>query len=185
MNNSEAIEQLIDAAEQRISLPEITIRHGLNSYRYGSSGFLNVIFSVVQPGKEDVLYDLGSGYGLVLLYGAERYPEAQFKGIEIVNERYELSVSLLQESGLKNVELLNTDMFTYDFSDGTIFYIFNPLFGDMYPRLLERLEEISKKHPITVIAESRCSCFDDAPWLTKYHETAIDVVHRVHFYKGG
>lgn len=170
------------AVEQSIDLGEISVRHGIHSFRYGTSEFLEEMFNRVQPTQQDVFYDLGSGYGIVLFYGAKNYPETTFKGIEILKERFEMSVKLLESRGLKNVELFNEDMFNCDFSDGTIFYIYNPLFKDMYPKLLERLFAISQKHTITIIAESRCNEFDEVAWLTRYDEVFIDVVRRIRFY---
>lgn len=183
MHENEKENERILAVEQSIDLGEISVRHGIHSFRYGTSEFLEEIFNRIQPTKGDVFYDLGSGYGIVLFYGAEHHPEATFKGIEILNERFDMSLKLLENRGLKNVELFNEDMFNCDFSDGTIFYIYNPLFKDAYPKLLERLFEISQKHPITIIAESRCNEFDEVAWLTRYDEVFVDVVRRIHFYR--
>ncbi|MDG1332011.1 MAG: class I SAM-dependent methyltransferase [Crocinitomicaceae bacterium] len=166
-----------------MDLGEISVRHGIHSFKYGTSEFLKEIFELVNPSTDDVFYDLGSGYGIVLFYGAEHYPEAQFKGIEILDERFDMSASLLEENGLKNIELFNEDMFDCDFSDGTIFYIYNPLYAEFYPKLLQRLCEVQKKHPITVIAESRCRVFDETDWLIKYDAISIDVVRQIHFYR--
>lgn len=173
----------ISEIEHKMDLGEISIRHGIHSFRYGTSEFLNEMFNIVRPTEKDVFYDLGSGYGIVLFYGAEQYPTATFKGIEILNERFEMSQQLLAEKKFKNVEIVNNDMFNCDFSDGTIFYVYNPLFKDVYPKLMKRLYAISQKHPITVIAESRCTEFDELTWLQKYDEVFVDIVRRVHFYK--
>lgn len=183
MAKENKINDRIFAVESDIDLGEISVRHGIHSFKYGTSEFLTDIFNIIQPDGSDIFYDLGSGYGIVLFYGAENYPSTQFKGIEIVNERYDMSVALLKENGLQNVELINKDMFDYDFTDGTIFYIYNPLFKDIYPKLIARLKEISLKHPITIIAESRCTVFDETEWLEKFDEVFVDLVRRIHFYR--
>lgn len=183
MSEADELNSRILAIENGIDLGEISVRHGIHSFRYGTSEFLNNIFDSVQPRKDDVFYDLGSGYGIVLFHGAKNYPEAKFKGIEILDERFNMSVTLLEENGLRNVELFNEDMFNCDFSDGTIFYIYNPLFEDIYPKLINRLHEIHLERSITIIAESRCTIFDNTEWLEKYDEVFVDVVRRIHFYR--
>lgn len=44
------------------------------------------LLNKVKPGPQDIVYDLGCGYGRVILYGALT-TEARYRGIEIVGER--------------------------------------------------------------------------------------------------
>ncbi len=173
----------INAIESKLDLAQITVKHGLHSFRYGTSAFLDKVFECISLSEKDVFYDLGSGYGLVLAYGAQKFPQATFKGIEILEERYTVSQELKEEYQLQNVTFIQKDMFSYDFSDGSVFYINNPLFEDMYDRLFEKLKDIAKSKEITIIAESRTTCFDDQSWLQKQEYYAIDVQREIAFYK--
>jgi hypothetical protein len=169
--------------ETQLVLADMTIEHGLHSFRFGSSGFLPEIFAHIdlKPGK--VFYDLGSGYGNVLFYGAMQFPKVQFKGIEILAERNTICETIVQKTGLANVEAIRGNILETDFSDGDVFYIFNPLFDFQYDILLEQLHDISLRKPVTVVAESRCDVFDRAEWLKHYRTTDIDILRRVKYYR--
>jgi len=177
------IDQYAEDIESGLSLSEITIQHGLNSFRYGSSSFLFQLFDPIQITEETVFYDLGSGYGNIILYGALKYPEAQFKGIEILQERSDVCAALIEKEQIKNASAICGDILKADVSDGNIFYLYNPLFDFQYAELLKKLHQISLTKSIVVIAESRCSYFDEASWLEQYHEKDIDVVRKIKYYR--
>lgn len=177
------INQYSNNIEENLSLSDITIKYGLNSYRYGSSSFLADLFDPIQITNKTVFYDLGSGYGNIILYGAVKYPEAKFIGIEILEERNQVCVDLIEREQIKNASAINGDILKTDISDGTIFYLYNPLFNFQYEELITKLYHISLTKPITVIAESRCTFFDQASWLEQYHLKDIDVVRKIKYYR--
>ncbi|OAZ03217.1 methyltransferase domain-containing protein [Flavobacterium succinicans] len=177
------IDTYSERIENTLSLPEITIQHGLNSFRYQSSSFLEVIFDAIQITSETVFYDLGSGYGNIILFGALKYPEAQFKGIEILPERNQVCASIIQKEQIVNASAICGDILKADVSDGNIFYLYNPLFDFQYGELLNKLYQISLIKSIVVIAESRCIYFDQTDWLKQYHEIDIDIVRKIKFYR--
>lgn len=171
--------------EQSLDLSTITIRHGVHSFRYGTSSFLAPIFHFLNLSPTDVFYDLGSGYGVILRYAAQLYPDTQFFGIEILKERFDYCQELQQEEALPNLHFYNDDLLKFDFSDGTVFYIFNPLFSSMYEQLLNQLKQIALKKELIIVAESKCDCFDQTNWLHLYHsiQDSIDVRQKVCFYR--
>ncbi|BFM42408.1 hypothetical protein CFS9_10490 [Flavobacterium sp. CFS9] len=177
------IDQYSSHIEEGLSLSEITIKYGLNSYRYGSSSFLEALFDPIQMTPQTVFYDLGSGYGNVILYGAVKYPDVQFKGIEILEERNRICVALIEKEGLANVRAISGDILKMDISDGNVFYLYNPLYDFQYAELLEKLYQIALNKNITVIAESSCNFFDDADWLEQYHFKDIDVLRKIKYYR--
>lgn len=177
------IDQYSHNVEEALSLPEITIKYGLNSYRYGSSSFLADLFDPIEITNKTVFYDLGSGYGNIILYGAVKYPEAKFMGIEILEERNDICVGLIEKEQIPNVTAISGDILKTDISDGNVFYLYNPLFDFQYAELLNKLYQISLSKPITVIAESRCTFFDEANWLEQYHLKDIDVVRKIKYYR--
>lgn len=177
------MEDKTQTIEASLDLSEITIKHGVHSFRYGTSTFLNEIFDFLQLKSSDILYDLGSGYGIILHYAAKRFPSTKMVGIEILAERYQYGEEIKENEKLDNITFYNGDMFEYDFSEGTVFYIFNPLYSSMYDRLIEKLKLIALKKQIIIIAESKCDCFDNTSWLTQYHSIEEDVIRKVHFYR--
>lgn len=177
------IDQYSNTIEENLSLSEITIKYGLNSYRYGSSSFLSDLFDPLSITNETVFYDLGSGYGNIILYGAVKFPEAQFKGIEILKERHEVCAGIIEKEQIENAIAICADILKTDISDGNIFYLYNPLFDFQYDELLKELRRISLSKPIIVIAESRCVFFDEAQWLEQYHLRDIDVIRKIKYYR--
>lgn len=177
------IDQYAEDIENGLSLSEITIQHGLNSFRYGTSTFLLELFDPIQITSKTVFYDLGSGYGNIILYGAIKYPEAQFKGIEILQERHQVCAELIEKEQIPNAEAICGDILKTDVSDGDVFYLYNPLFDFQYEELLKKLHQISLTKSIVIIAESRCSFFDEAVWLEQYHHKDIDVVRKIKYYR--
>lgn len=171
--------------EETFDLGDLTVKYGLQSFRYGTSDYLEDLFQTLDLKENTVFYDLGSGYGRVILYGAYSFPKVKFKGIEIIEERNDVCDQLINELKLQNIQTYCTDFFKVDVSDGDVFYIFNPLHEDMYARLLGKLKEVAETKDITIIAESKCDVFDKASWLSNYKtiDYDIDVRKKVKFYR--
>lgn len=179
------INQQIAATEHQLSLIELTKKHGVKSFRFGTSTYLKELFAILQLKKGSTFYDLGSGYGNIILYGAAQFPEVHFVGIEIVTKRNDVCNALIKKLQLKNIETFCQDFFTVDFTNGDVFYLYNPLYESQYVLLLEKLEAVAKQKTIIVIAESKCDVFDAVSWLENYHTIATDIDARkkMKFYK--
>lgn len=114
------------------------------------------ILHEIQPKKDDIIYDIGSGYGRFCMYGALT-TEATFKGVEAVETRHQKAVESKEALGVSNVEFLNANALDVDYSDGTIFYLFNPFypFGARTQMTLEAmLWSVAKVKPIIVVTAS-------------------------------
>jgi len=182
---SNFIEAQISKVEYNLDLGDLTLKYGLHSFRYGTSTYLDDLFKTLRLKERTVFYDLGSGYGKVILYGAYHYPKIQFKGIEIIEERNSICDQLIKELRLKNIKTYCSNFFDVDFSDGDVFYIFNPLFEALYIKLIEKLRLVALKKQIIIIAESKCDVFDSVTWLSNkktidYH---IDIRKKMKFYQ--
>lgn len=188
MNNvttiSTYIASQIESIEAKLDLADLTIEHGLQSFRFGTSTYLQGLFSTLQLKEGTTFYDLGSGYGNIILYGASLFPNVNFVGIEIVKERNDVCNALIEELNLKNIKTHCKDFFMVDFSDGDVFYLYNPLHELHYEPMLEKLKAIADTKQIIVIAESKCDVFDAASWLENYHtiDTDIDIRKKMKFY---
>lgn len=176
------INERIDLIENALDLSEITIRNGLHSFRYGTSDFLSQLFNPLSLDEKSVFYDLGSGYGRVILNGALRFPKVQFKGIEILEERNTVCEELIQKMNISNASTSCANILETDISDGSVFYIFNSLYDFQYDELIDKLHAVSKTKNIVLIAESRCDVFDAVQWLTHYYTMDIDIRRNVKYY---
>lgn len=126
---------------------------GASEGRYAYSSSLKRIqnfYHVCPPSSGDIVYDLGSGYGQVLFYGATKYPDVTFKGVEFVSERTTLAEKTLKEMNLKNLSFYAEDALHFNFEDGNIFYLYSPFSLPIKIQIFNRIVQIGKKKPIKV-----------------------------------
>ncbi len=103
--------------------------------------------------EADTLYDLGSGYGHVPLYAALTTP-AVCKGLEIVPNRAKEADKARKRLRIPNVEFRQGNVLDADFSDGTVFFLFNPFSTDTLREVGERLRKIAEKKTIRIASYS-------------------------------
>lgn len=74
-----------------------------------------------KPKKNDVVYDLGSGFGRVVILSALNC-DAKFKGIELAENRVDIANEIREQFGLTNAEFICQNILDADYSDGDIFF---------------------------------------------------------------
>src|SRR4051812_2994485 len=92
-------------------------------------------------GPEDVVYDLGSGDGRIVILAAEKYG-ARGVGIELVPRLVETSRELARQAGLADrVTFVEGDLFTADISDATVvtLYLSPSINSRLVPKLRREL----------------------------------------------
>lgn len=134
-----------------------------NQFIYEGTSYHNIrqILHHLKPGIEDVVYDLGSGYGRFCLYGALT-TDAIFKGVEAVKKRYEVTQQIKNGLDISNVEFIPRNILSADLSKGNIFYMANPFYptGARTQKEVERiLSVVAMKKPITVVTSSMKNSF--------------------------
>jgi len=98
--------------------------------RYGQPAALseNEIYNLIKlanPTKNDVFYDLGSGYGDVVRFFFAKTRARRAVGIEVDHKRYLTSIEKTRDEfgrKLKNIDFWCTPFQYYNFSDATIIY---------------------------------------------------------------
>jgi hypothetical protein len=99
----------------------------------------------------DVVMDLGSGHGRLLLYYAIIYPKVRFVGVEFSPARARESEAAAKLLQLKNVAIQSIDALKADLSQATLFYYFNS-FPSQLSDFMRRLEnEHSKKRKFCIV----------------------------------
>lgn len=101
------------------------------------------------PQGGDVLYDLGCGYGRVVLWAA-LVSDAEIRGIDLVTQRLASARRAIRRLGLKNARVVQGNVSSTRFDDGTHFFLFNPFFRGTMQRVSLRLARIARAHPIHV-----------------------------------
>lgn len=104
---------------------------------------VEAMLTVAGAGKDDVLYDLGSGDGRIPITAVQKFNVARATGIEINPERIQEAQVNLKAAALGNrVQFRNEDLFEADISDATVvtLYLLPSLNVKLLPKLLADLK---------------------------------------------
>ena len=148
-----AIDWLLGIQEVDENLELVRQKYGDEQYEYQGTPyeFIADFLHALNLGSEDVLYDLGSGYGRIVLYAAITTNCGKCKGIEIVPERVRISQNAARSLLLSNVEFIQGNVIDCDFSDGTVFFLFNPFTWQTLEKIGEKFKKIASKKKIRIV----------------------------------
>lgn len=107
-------------------------------------GRIMEFLDATQPTRDDVVYDLGFGYGRVTKLTAMLTP-SKVVGIELLPERVAKAEKAKQKIELANLEYRAGNVLEHDFSDGTLFYLFNPFATPTLKKFIERLKGVAEE----------------------------------------
>jgi SAM-dependent methyltransferase len=122
-----------------------------HNFVYGGTSYRAVrdLFRRLRLSPDDVFYDLGCGYGRVLLYGAS-VAAGRFRGVELIAERAAHVNAAAARLGLANVDARHGDVLTTPLDDGTVFFMFHPFFQPVMPDVVATLRGVAAKKPIRI-----------------------------------
>ena len=153
---------------------ELIKKYGIQQYDYQTVPVkvLDIIISKLNINKEDVFYDLGSGYGLVVIHFAQN-TQAKGIGIEIVPDRVVESNKHKDRLKLENIYFKQGNVLDYDFSDGNIFLMFNPFTIETLKKVNEKLKKISKQKfiKLAILGTTCVDFFKSQEWLETIYQT--------------
>lgn len=149
----EAIDWLLGIQKTKENLLPVRQEYGNEQYEYQGTPyeFIRDFLHAVKIKPEDVLYDLGSGYGRVPLYAALTTQSGQYRGVEIVPERVHISQKAAQFFQLKNVSFINSHILDSNIDDETIFFLFNPFTWQTLEKVGEKFKQIASRKKIRII----------------------------------
>jgi hypothetical protein len=98
-----------------------------------------------------VFYDLGSGYGHSIFYGAALCPHVSFKGIEIMSGRVQECQTVVSRLGMLNITFETGDVSRGGFSDADIIFLFNPFPPDTLREVGRRIAEVAEVKPVVLL----------------------------------
>jgi precorrin-6B methylase 2 len=104
---------------------------------------VDAMLKVAKVGKDDVLYDLGSGDGRIPITAAQKYGIARGVGIDINPERIKDANENLSKAGVGDrVRFINADLFESNLSEATVvtLYLLPTLNLKLLPKLLKELK---------------------------------------------
>jgi SAM-dependent methyltransferase len=156
-----------EEVERNLSLFVMLRRYGNELVNYEGVPYsaLRELYRRIKLEPRDLFYDLGAGYGRALFYGA-LVGEGTFRGIELVAERAAEMRRVRDSLGLVDMEILQGDVQTVDFSDATVIFVFNSFFRPTLEIVGRRLQELSRARKIRIgsMAQSN-DYFETQPWL--------------------
>jgi precorrin-6B methylase 2 len=143
-----------------------------NCYQSPDYWYVYRVARLLNPGPEDVFYDLGSGKGRIVCVMARKRMR-KCVGVEL-NER-------LCETARRNggrvrgrhspIEIICADVANADLSDGTIYFMYNPFGSDTMREVLKSIEISLWKNPrrVTIVYHNALleALLDEQSWLEK------------------
>jgi hypothetical protein len=106
--------------------------------------------------SDDVLVDLGSGLGWVVLLVA-LLSEARTVGVEFEPTYCEYARSCARALNLSRAELVQADAREASLANGTVFFLYTPFRGEMLQQVLARLRAEAAQRPIRVCTYGPCT----------------------------
>ena len=180
----------------RTSVPERSVpakSDGLlfaDNREYASINFWHTrrMLRVVEPGPDDVVFDLGAGAGRMVCVAA-RLDIRKCIGVEI-SEKYcdRARQNARRLRGRKApIEIVCEDATRTDLSAGTIFYMFNPFGRDTLAAVVENLHQSLRVHPrrvrIIYVNPVHDELLHACSWLIKFDEFHALTGWRVSFWR--
>jgi len=104
---------------------------------------VDAMLKVAKAGKDDVVYDLGSGDGRIPIMAVQKYNATRAIGIDINPERIREAEANLKAAGVGDrVRFLNEDLFEANIGDATVvtLYLLPSLNLKLIPKLLADLK---------------------------------------------
>lgn len=104
---------------------------------------VQAMMKVAKVGKGDVIYDLGSGDGRIVIAAVKDFGAIRGTGIDIDPQRIKEANANAQKAGVTDrVKFLNQDLFETNFSDATVIslYLLPSLNQKLKPKLFKELK---------------------------------------------
>lgn len=153
--------------EKDIDMEALKEQYGYEQFPYQGTPYelIRRFLKELNLTDQDVLYDLGCGYGRIPLYGAMT-TYGKYRGIEIVPERVKEANAAKDKFKLDNVDFRQGNVLEQDYADGSVFFLFNPFTDETLKKVGEQLEQLAKAKKIRVVSiGASTSYFNSQNWL--------------------
>lgn len=143
---------------------------------------------VVKPGRDDVVFDLGSGAGRLVCLVARRHVK-KCVGVEMSEEycRIARQNALRLRSRKAPIEIICQDAAQTDLSTGTIYYLFNPFGAETLAAVISNIRASLHDRPRRVqliyVNPVHEEVLRACGWLNKFHEFDAMMGWRVSFWQ--
>ncbi len=155
--------------ERSLRLGDLLKRFGPASFDASATPYATVrtLLHWCAPGPGDVLCDLGSGHGRVVLYGAA-LSAASFRGIELLPERAAAAERCRSRLGLANAQLIAADARVADLRDNNLFFLANPFSRSTLACVGDRLRQVAACRDVCIASWAQSNdYFARQAWLVE------------------
>lgn len=105
---------------------------------------------------DDLFYDIGSGLGQVAIL-VHLLTGIRTRGVEIEPAYAGYARRCAKRLNLSAVEFIGGDARTANYAEGTVFFLYAPLKGEMLAQMLERLRQVSAHRQIRLCTYGPCT----------------------------
>ncbi len=154
----------------------LTPENGMVRYQPTPASVILELTERIPFTARDVFYDLGSGLGKVTAL------VHLLTGIRSVGVEYQPTFCAYARQqadalALEGVTYLNADARNAVYADGTVFFLFNPFGGDIFPAVLEQLRIESRQRTIWICSYGSSSQpLSELAWLERVPPSSMDEV---------
>ncbi len=136
--------------------PSLQPKYGMVRYEPTPASVILELTERISFCENDIFYDLGSGLGKVtalvnLLTGVKTV------GVEYQPEFCAYAEEQVHALGLENVHYLNADARNVDYTDASVFFLFNPFGGGIFDSVLEKIRLQAETRKITICSYGAAS----------------------------
>jgi hypothetical protein len=157
-----ALEERLGIAAPRPS-SDAPGEHLIGYHASGVSAIVRALLEVPVT-EEDVLVDLGSGLGKVVLL-ARLLTGATARGIELQPGLVDRAREAAARAGVE-VRFARGDVRDADIGDGSVFFLYAPFTGPVLTDVVRRLHDVARRRAI-VVCTLGIDLERDAPWLVR------------------
>ena len=138
---------------ERYSEEHLKSEYSRGGFMYQPSEIQDIwpLFEYLSFAPGAVFYDLGSGYGHAILYGAALRPDLSFRGIELMSARVAECQSVASRLGMANVAFEAGDLSQGGFSDADILFLFNPFPPDTEGEVRREIAQLATVKPLVIL----------------------------------
>lgn len=136
------------------------------------------ILDLLSPPKDSTVVDLGCAYGRMALVVGQHYPDVNFIGYELIDERVQEGNRVLAPFNFRRCHLETADLSNVNFCPplADFYFIFDFGSRPAIEKILNDLKKLSLQKPITVVARGRGIrnwIYQGHPWLYAMKEPKV------------
>jgi SAM-dependent methyltransferase len=150
--------------------------------------YMRKVQSVLNPGKQDVVFDIGCGMGRFICLMAQKQVR-QCVGVELSPQlcKYAQENARRLRGRKAPIQIVCADAATADLSSGTVYYMYNPFGRATMQDVLENIRGSVQQNPRNVAIAYYNSIHNDlfhaSGWLEQYHEFKVQSGMPVTFWR--